>query len=313
VVTNGPVLGMFGEPTVEVLVAGRTHAGQRREENQDNFLIGELTDAEHPLLLRPDGGTASEDTVLGVGERGLLLLVADGMGGAAAGKLASSLASTFILTELQESWLSDRDTTPLRFAQRLQEAVEKANGRMNQHSRRNPGMSGMGSTVTAAGVLGGYAYVAQVGDSRAYLTRNGMTTQITRDQSLVQHMIDSGALRPEDAEHSAHANVILQALGVNPTVEVDVTYQELCRGDVLVLCSDGLHRVVRPEEISEAVLRLGHPTAVCEHLIDLANARGGPDNVTVVAARFDGGALSVARSGDHVGRTVFPFEDAAPA
>jgi PPM family protein phosphatase len=312
-VNTGPILGMFGEPTIQVLVAGRTHAGQRRSENQDNFLIGELAETDHPVLLRPDGGTADEDTVLGIGERGLLLLVADGMGGAAAGRLASSLACTFILTELQESWLSDRDTTPLRFAQRLQEAVEKANLRMHQHAQRSPEMTGMGSTVTAAGVLGGYAYVAQVGDSRAYLTRNGMTTQITRDQSLVQHMIESGALRAEDAEHSAHANVILQALGVNRTVDVDVTYQELCRGDVLVLCSDGLHRVVRPEEMTEAVQHLVHPTAVCEQLITLANTRGGPDNVTVVAARFDGGALSVARSGDHVGRTVYPFEDTAPA
>jgi PPM family protein phosphatase len=183
---------------------------------------------------------------------------------------------------------------------------------MHQRSKWHPETEGMGSTVTAAGVLGGYAYVAQVGDSRAYLTRSGMTTQITRDQSLVQQMIDAGALRPEDAESSAHANVILQALGANPSVQVDVTYQELCRGDVLLLCSDGLHRVVRPEEITEAVHRLVHPTVVCEQLVELANARGGPDNVTVIAARFDGGALSVARSGDPVGRALYPFDDSLP-
>jgi PPM family protein phosphatase len=310
---NNQLLGTFGEPAIEALVAGRTHPGQRRAENQDNFLIGELASTDRPLLLRPDAGTLIDDTTVTVGERGLLLLVADGMGGAAAGRLASGLACTFILTELQDGWLCDRDTTPQRFARRLQQAVEKANARMHQHSQRHPETAGMGSTVTAAGVLGGYAYLAQVGDSRAYLTRSGMTTQLTRDQSLTQQMIDVGVLRPEDAESSAHANVILQALGVNPTVQVDVTCQELCRGDVLLLCSDGLHRLVQPEEITEAVQWLVNPTAVCEQLIEVANARGGPDNITVLAARFDGGALSVARAGDPVGRTLYPFDSSPSA
>jgi PPM family protein phosphatase len=310
--TEASVAGTFSEPTVEALVAGRTHPGQRRSENQDNLLIAELGAEDRAVILRPDAGDLSDDVRFRIGQRGLLLVVADGMGGAAAGRLASGLACTFILAELQDVWLSDRDTTPNRFAMRLQEAVEKANARMHQHAGRNADTVGMGSTVTAAGVLGGYVYVAQVGDSRAYLTRSGVTTQITRDQSLVQQMIDAGALRPEDAESSAHANVILQALGVRPSVEVDVSYQELCRGDVLVLCSDGLHRVVAPAEITQAVEMFANPAAVCEQLIALANARGGPDNVTVLAARLDGGALSAARPGDLVGRTSFPFESGPP-
>jgi PPM family protein phosphatase len=311
--TEASVAGVFGEPGIEALVAGRTDAGQRRAENQDTFLIGELGGEDRAVVLRPDAGAAPDDFRFNIGRHGLLLMVADGMGGAAAGRLASGLACTFVLAELQDGWLTDRDTTPNRFAVRLQQAVENANARMHQHARRNADTVGMGSTVTAAGVLGGYVYVAQVGDSRAYLTRSGVTTQITRDQSLVQQMIDAGALSPEDAEQSAHANVILQALGVRPTVEVDVSYQELCRGDVLVLCSDGLHRVVAPAEITQAVEMFANPAAVCEQLVALANARGGPDNVTVLAARLDGGALSAARPGDLVGRTTFPFETGPPA
>ena len=309
---NTPVRGPSGEPDVIALVGGRTDAGRHRSDNQDNFLIAELADSE-AILLRHDSERTHPDTRITIGDHGLLLLVADGMGGAAAGSLASGLACSFILAELQESWVPDDDTSPDRFARQLQGAVEKANTRIHQHARRNAATAGMGCTVTAAGVLGGFIYIAQVGDSRAYLSRGGVTTQITRDQSLVQHMLDAGAIRPEEAEHSAHANVILQALGVNPTIEVDVTYQELCRGDSLVLCTDGLHRVVRTEEITDSIHRHTEPTAICDELIDLANARGGPDNVTVVAAVFAGDALPAPRAGDYVGRTEYPFTGQAAA
>lgn len=167
----------------------------------------------------------------------------------------------------------------------------------------------MGSTVTAAGVYDGYLYIAQVGDSRAYLVRGGMATQLTHDQSLVQQMIDAGALSPEDAEKSGHGNVILQALGVKPDVSVDVTYQELRRNDFLLVCSDGLYRVVRPDEIATVVDRLREPDAVCEELIVLANERGAPDNVTVATSRFYGRGLPEARPADVVARTPFALTD----
>src|SRR5690606_35299385 len=116
------------------------------------------------------------------------------------------------------------------------------------------------------------------------LVRSGVASQLTRDQSLVQQMLDTGAITAEAAEQSAHGNVILQALGVEPTVTVDLTYLEMRQGDFLLLCSDGLHRMVRPEEMAAAVGRLGEPAAVCEDLVQLANERGGPDNITAVAA-----------------------------
>jgi PPM family protein phosphatase len=302
-------LETFGLPAVEARVAGRTHPGQRRSENQDNFLISDLSAVDPQLILRPDAGGMPDDAAIRVGPRGVLLVVADGMGGAAAGRLASGLACTFILAEIQESWLTDRDTTPRRFASRLREAVVSANARIHLHANRNPETVGMGSTVTAAGVLDGMLYLAQVGDSRAYLTRGGVATQITRDQSLVQNMIDAGALSPEEAEHSAHGNVILQALGVKPAVDVDVTFQALCRDDVLVLCSDGLHRVVRPEEVAGTIGRVADPAGICSELVDLANQRGGPDNVTVVAARFAGIGLTEPRSTDTVGRSAWTDAD----
>lgn len=296
---------LFGLPDIEARVSGRTDAGRRRPENQDTFLISDLSASDEQVILRPDTNPVAGDAAITLHQRGILLVVADGMGGAAAGRLASGLACTFILAELQENWLVDRDATPRQFAFRLQESVEKANARIHQHAHRNPETLGMGCTTTAAGVLDGILYLAQVGDSRAYLTRGGVTTQLTRDQSLVQDMIDAGALRPEDAENVANANVILQALGVRPTVEVDVTFQELRRDDFLVLCSDGLHRVVHAPEMAAIIGRLHEPDAVCAELVALANERGGPDNVTVVAARFGGSGLSPAHAGDTVGRAVY--------
>lgn len=299
---------VFGVPHIEAQISGRTDPGRMRMENQDSFLVSDLSTGDEQLVLRPDAARAPGGVAITLQHRGMLLIVADGMGGAAAGRLASGLACTFILAELQQSWLMDRDATPRQFAFRLQEAVEKANSRIHHHALRNPETLGMGCTTTAAGILDGILYLAQVGDSRAYLTRAGITTQLTRDQSLVQNMIDAGALLPEDAENSTNSSVILQALGVKPHVEVDVTYQALRREDFLLLCSDGLHRVVSPTDMAATIGRLHEPDAVCSELVALANERGGPDNVTVVAARLGGTGLLPVRADDTVGRAVYATE-----
>jgi protein phosphatase len=292
-------------------VAGLTHPGQRRAENQDNFLISDLAE-EGAVVLRPQASVddAPVAATLSLGQFGVLLLVADGMGGAAGGRLASGLACSFILAELQERWSADAVRTERRFAFRLREAVEKANRRIHEHARRNPDCAGMGTTATVAGVLSGAVYIAQVGDSRAYLVRGGRATQLTRDQSLVQQMIDAGALTLEEAERSAHGNLILQALGVEPAVAVELTSQELRRGDAILLCSDGLHRVVRAEEMADAIGRLGEPEMVCAELVALANDRGGPDNVTVVVARLDGAGLASPQPWDGVGRSPLELSPA---
>jgi PPM family protein phosphatase len=308
---QSPLMDAFGAHAMQARVAGRTHPGQRRSENQDTFLISDLSGQVAGVTLRPESAASAPagDACFDVGEHGALLVVADGMGGAAAGRLASGLACTFVLAELQEEWAVDENPTPQQFARRLGQAVEKANTRIHQHAQRNAETTGMGSTITAAGVMEGQLFIAQVGDSRAYYVRNGTITQITRDQSLVQQMIDAGAMKPEEAERSAHGNIILQALGVKPVVEVDLTSQQVRRDDYLLLCSDGLHRVVSPGEMAESVGRLGSPHLVCEELVDLANERGGPDNVTVVCAHFAGTALEVAQPSDIVARAQYGTTD----
>jgi protein phosphatase len=159
----------------------------------------------------------------------------------------------------------------------------------------------MGTTVTLAGVFGTDLILAQIGDSRGYLVREGRAIQLTRDQSLTQRLVDAGELTEEEAERSERRNIILQALGPDARVRVDLSHQSLRRGDLLVMCSDGLSGSVKKDEIAELAVKYPELPALCSRLIDLANERGGPDNITVVAARFDGDALPVADGTGEVG------------
>ena len=132
----------------------------------------------------------------------------------------------------------------------MKEAVELANQQIYTYAREHPEVRGMGTTVTAAGVYGDELYLAQIGDSRAYLVRNGEAIQLTKDQSLMQRLVDAGELTEEEAEQSERRNIILQALGPDPRVKVDLTHQTLRRGDTLIICSDGLSGLVRREEFA---------------------------------------------------------------
>lgn len=156
----------------------------------------------------------------------------------------------------------------------------------------------MGTTVTAAGVNGHDLYLAQIGDSRAYLIRRGEAIQLTKDQSLMQRLVDAGELTEEEAAQSERRNIILQALGPDPRVKVDLTHQTLRRGDTLIICSDGLSGLVRREEFPALVTQHPELADLCAALIDLANERGGPDNITVVAAHFEGDGLPEAADDD---------------
>lgn len=297
----------FDHSGITVHVAGRTDVGQRRRENQDSFLVADLGDPDGGgVLLEPDietGGAVAG--LIELGSKGALCLVADGMGGAAAGGLASNVAVASIHDELRRNWTPDRITTPQHFAQRLREAVEASNARIHEASLSDARYRGMGTTATVVGILETFLYVAQVGDSRAYLIRHGEANQLTRDQSYIQHLVDVGTMTEEEAEQSDHRNMILQALGTSPYVDVDMTYQEVRRGDIVILCSDGLSKVVGREDLSEAALRIREPAALCDELVDLANLRGGPDNITVVAALLDGSRLMEPAEGDAVGRHAY--------
>ncbi len=233
----------------------------------------------------------SQDLTLG--ERGALYLVADGMGGAAAGEVASEMAATEIHRYLIDTWRSDKQISEEKFASRLRESVELANLQIHNYAREHPEVRGMGTTATVAAIWHDRLYVAQIGDSRGYLVRNGEARQLTRDQSLTQRLVDVGELTEAEAEASERRNIILQALGPDALVKVDLSRQSLQQNDVLIICSDGLSNLVRRDDIAKAVSEEADVAAVCHRLVTLANERGGPDNITVVAVRFDGDGLPV--------------------
>jgi serine/threonine protein phosphatase PrpC len=286
---------------VVVHVFGRTDVGKTREHNEDAFVVADLT--ANRATLQPDVRTHIS------GERGSLFMVADGMGGAAAGEIASAMAIDVVLRELERLWIQASRQDPAAFAQALKRATAAANAEINAFATQHPEYRGMGTTATIAGLLGDTLYLAQVGDSRAYLIRDGVARQLTKDQSLMQRLVEAGELTEEEAEHSERRNIILQALGPEATVNVDLTHQTVRRGDVLVLCSDGLSGQVSKEEIAHIVSEEHDLAAVCRRLVDRANENGGPDNITVIAARFDGDGLAVAGQADEVGHAVFPLAD----
>jgi serine/threonine protein phosphatase PrpC len=296
-------VSLFGgsKPSIKISVFARTDVGRQREHNEDAFLVADLTRKNASLL--PE----VREHVLG--PKGTLLMVADGMGGAAAGEVASEMATDHVYEHLAEHWVADKENTPQQFAFRLREAVEGANTKIHEHAKQNPDRRGMGTTTTAVGILGDFLYLTQVGDSRAYLIREGQATQLTKDQSLMQRLIDAGELTEEEAEQSERKNIILQALGPDPRVRVDLTHQEIRRGDIVVVCSDGLSGQVTLEEIGHTVTTRQDLVEACSALIDLANERGGPDNITTIVARLDGDGLKPPGDGEAVGREVYPLLD----
>jgi serine/threonine protein phosphatase PrpC len=290
--------------SVRVSVFGKTDLGRTREHNEDSFLVADLSTGN--ASLQPE--VRSHE----IGARGSLFMVADGMGGAAAGELASAMATDLIYRHMSTAWASDPAATPSRFAYRMKEAVELANAEIYSYAREHPEVRGMGTTVTAAGIFGSDLYLTQIGDSRAYLIRGAEAIQLTKDQSLMQRLVDAGELTEDEAEQSERRNIILQALGPDPRVKVDLTYQSIRRRDILILCSDGLSGLVRREEFAELARKYPDPPALCSALIDLANARGGPDNITVVTARFEGEGLPEADGAEGVGYKTYPLAPASP-
>jgi PPM family protein phosphatase len=282
---------------VVIQVFAQTDVGRTREHNEDSFIVVNLSEGEplrfERLIEQPADPAAT------------LFMVADGMGGAAAGEVASATAVDVVLRHLREKLADRRGVSPADLAAELARAAEKANWSIFQQAVNKPELRGMGTTATIAALLNDTLYLAQVGDSRAYLVRSGVATQLTKDQSLMQKLIEAGELTEEEAAMSERRNIILQALGPEANVKVDVTVQALRRGDVLLLCSDGLSGLVRPEDMSRIVDEELDLSVACDRLIAMANDQGGPDNITVVAARFEGRGLGVARAADQVGYREF--------
>jgi PPM family protein phosphatase len=274
-------------PAVRVKLFGRTDVGQVREHNEDNFLVADLTRGSRGL-------TENERSHI-IGERGTLMAVCDGMGGAAAGEVASQMAVDIIFEKMSEGDVpKDRN----ELARRLVKAVETAGERIFHEAKNDRSRRGMGTTSTVAALLDDHLFLGQVGDSRAYILRGKRFVQVTRDQSLVNQLIEAGQLTEEEAETFEHNNIILQALGTADTVQVDLTYVKLRQGDVLLVCSDGLSGMIRSEDMREVLLNHAEPLEACKILTEKANQSGGHDNITCIVARFDGdGLLPVAEPG----------------
>lgn len=273
-------------------VAGRTDVGRTRPHNEDAFVIIDLADP----------GRAWTGPVDIAGHR-VVLAVSDGMGGHEAGEVASAI----VIDSLVKS-LAANVTTPPDHA--LELAVREANQAVRTAATAQD-KQGMGATLTAVMIDGEYAWIAEVGDSRAYLLRDGKLRQLTRDQSFVQMLVDAGAITLEEAKTSPRKNVILQAIGTQPTLTAAIARLLLRRGDRLLVCCDGLSNELGDQELVQ-ILGEVDPVAAAEHAIAAANAHGGHDNITAIVAHVDGDGIPAVAPGEHITATYRVVQDFGP-
>jgi PPM family protein phosphatase len=281
-------------PTINLALYAQTDVGMVRSGNEDNFLILDLSSGRSWTASEEE---PSELLTYAQGYYGSLLAVSDGMGGALAGEVASRMAVETVrdrMLQLQAHEVYSR----LPFHERLRLSIEEANILINGESQTNPAHKGLGATFTAVATLGSQVFFGQVGDSRAYLIRGGNIARTTKDQSLVQQLIDAGQITEEEAETHSYRNVILQALGAHGSVNVEVSCESLCNMDTLVICSDGLSGKVHQDEIARIIHEARDFKSACQRLINLANERGGEDNITVVIAQFSGSGLALPESAE---------------
>lgn len=259
--TSFPLDGM------RIRFSGDTSVGMKRDHNEDAFYLPES-------------------------ER--LAIVADGMGGHASGEVASRMAVDTIVGFFRETQDEQELTWPFKVDRghrhdinRMVTAIKLANLKIHAEAQRNPACQGMGTTVVSTLFLNDAMIVGHVGDSRLYRLREGMFDQITEDHSLLNDYIKMKHLTPEEIAAFPHKNVIVRALGMKATVQVDVIVDQPRLGDVYVLCSDGLSGMVTDAEIAALAASEPDLDKLCDKLIGAANAAGGLDNVTVVAARLE--------------------------
>lgn len=272
--------------SINLKICARSDIGRVRDNNEDAFVVVDLANTA-PIHTTP------RPVELQVEREGVLLAVSDGMGGAQAGEVASALTLRTLRHALAASSAEESADA------RLKRSVESANYEVWK-AARDTGRLGMGATLTAVLICGTNAYVAEIGDSRAYLLRENRLIQLTRDQNISQILIDTGRLTREQAEASRYKNIITQAIGTRPKVVVALNRVGLRRGDTLLLCSDGLSTKVKDEEIRSTLAAGRELDAACMQLVDVANYRGGEDNVTVVLAEIRGERLRVGTGDDRV-------------
>lgn len=286
----------------------KSDVGRVRRGNEDNFLVLDLTTEQ--TWSGSDGATPPEKlTRFTLGDRGLVLVVSDGMGGALAGDVASRMAVDSVREMLLGNEGEDACDPELDLVECLKNATHYANLAIHQKSQEDSRCAGMGATFTGAAIRGDNLDLVQVGDSRGYVIRKDHIRLATKDQSLVQQLVDVGQISESEAETHMFRNVILQALGAQSEVAPVTGRIHLRQGDVLLLCSDGLSGKLRAEDIQQIVVNSRDDLAkACEGLIEEANNRGGEDNITVVLARFQGDDLE-APATDRITIELPPLEE----
>lgn len=268
---------------ISLSARGLTDQGRVRRNNEDNLAACDLSSGE--TFVGPFAFSRP------VGPRGLIFMVADGMGGQACGELASRMCCELMPARLLESLVPIETPGPGEFGALLARALESVNQSILEAAQAEPACRGMGTTVTAAAVLGPSLVVAQVGDSRAYLLRGGHFVQLTRDQTFLNYLIEMGAIDREQAVGDPRRNILIQALGTAPKLNVALTAVDLSRGDQLLVMSDGLYSMVAPEEMLSIAVSSGDLGTRCRSLVDAANAQGGADNITLILAELEGSGL----------------------
>ena len=254
---------------MRLVFAAATDVGRMRKNNEDSYLSSQPVAA-----------------------------VADGMGGHSAGEVASAIAIEE-LAALRDRGPWENETAA---TDDLKQAILRANRRIREMAASDRKLNGMGTTLVALLEDGDMVHVANVGDSRGYLLRQGELSQVTVDHSLVQELVDDGRLSPEDAERHPQRSVITRALGIDPEVEFDLFTYKLQVGDRLLLCSDGLSDVVEPAQIRKVLLKVPSAQRAARELVSVANANGGPDNITVIVVdAVDESAAIVDDGGDTTG------------
>ena len=229
-----------------------TDVGQRRVTNQD-------------FVYRSDEP---------VGNLPNLYIVADGMGGHKAGDYASHYTAETLIQSVTE----DEEKNPIKI---IRKAIEKANERVLEKSLSDEELAGMGTTVVVATVIGHYLYVANVGDSRLYLITDKIT-QITKDHSLVEEMVRIGEINREQARNHPDKNIITRAVGIKKEVKIDFFDMRLEKGDLILMCSDGLSNMLEDREIEEIIKKGGELSEIVDELVERANQNGGKDNIAVI-------------------------------
>ena len=273
-------------PTIQVDVSGLSHRGKVRARNEDHFLVTRIGRYLQTTITSLPPGEIPDRTE----DIGYAMIVADGMGGHAGGEVASRTAIKELIkfASAMPDWMFKLDDTVAReSSQRSKKRFRHVNTVLRTQGEQDPDLRGMGTTMTSARNMGRHLQVAHVGDSRAYLLREGRLHRLTRDHTYAQLLIDSGRLTEKEAARFGARHMLVNALGgSNEDVEVDVDQIELMHGDRVLLCSDGLTDCVDDAQICRVLVECRESEKVCERLVELALDGGGRDNVTVVVATY---------------------------